>query len=129
MPDKETLIRGTPTFASVLDCICASRHDDEVVVAVSYLNDPRGFEVFLARLESLADSATDRRSMRNIALALACSPVSVPYNYRGYEGKSMAQIEADYAYFVALARRAATLKARAEASIGETIDAPADPRW
>ena len=129
MPSNETLIRGSLTFGSLLDCICTSEHDDEVAAAVGFLHDHRGFEDFLARLETLASSTSSSRSMRNIALALACSPVSVPYNYYGCEGKSMQQIESDYGYFVGLSERAAALKSRAEAALGEHVEPWGCEKW
>jgi hypothetical protein len=119
LPGDETLISGEITFENLVACIANSQYDDEVSAVGALLNTPDCFEPLLVRLEKLFETTKSHRVQRNIAIALAASAVSTPYNYRGCAGKTMAQIEEDYGYFVRLAERANAIREQAEFAIGE----------
>jgi hypothetical protein len=121
LPGDETLISGEIIFENLVACIENSQYDDEISAVGALLNSPECFEPLLVRLENLFETKKSLRVQRNIAIALASSAVSTPYNYRGCAGKTIAQIEEDYAYFVRLAERANAIREHAELAIGERI--------
>ena len=122
-PGPNCLRRGSPSLGDALACVEKSENDAEVSAAAYHLANElaafkENYEPLVERLEAMSSSSPNERVTRNIALAVAWSQVDCPFNHRDPIGKSIEQVNADYAHFAALAKRATALKARAEAALG-----------
>lgn len=110
----------------ILACIEQSQDDAEVSAAAFFLvNDvhasKENYEPLVVKLEQLVAESDDKRVLRNVALAVAWSKVDVPFNHRNPDGKTIQAVNADYEYFVVLARRASTLMAKVQEVLGYAV--------
>jgi hypothetical protein len=122
-PGPECLRRDPLRLHAILGRISSSTQDSEVAAAAFYLvNEFVGCRENLGplveTLTAMMAGGASVRDARNVALAIAWSHADVPFNHRNPIGKTPADVEADYGYFVGLARIATALRAEAEVIAG-----------
>ena len=121
-PGPACFRRGVPTLAQALGALENATTDTEVVAATLYaVNElpeaKENLSPLVAQLEVLI--GRDKTAFaRKVALALAWSQAGEAFNHRNPDGKSFAEVTADYDFFKSLATRAARLKKTAEEVCG-----------
>ncbi|MFO1418846.1 MAG: hypothetical protein U1E83_09280 [Methylotetracoccus sp.] len=123
----DCLRRGNPDLKQIIETIERSRDVAEIAAAAHFLaNELPGrqenYEPLLRAMERTEAKPWSVAEALNVATAIVWSGIDIPFNHRDPNGRSVAEIYADFEHFRQLATRAASLKQRAEALLGRPIE-------